>query len=108
MTMDALSIEKPLECEGAETEGSRAYFLEYKSDTERGGDTFVTLQDPTCTILTWNQRNYKTYTGTNATTTSSKGKEYAHTNSAKNAGFKILSRTESSTSSSSFYMVEFF
>lgn len=38
---------------------SEIHFLEYKSDSERGGDILVTLEDPSCAVLTRNQQNVK-------------------------------------------------
>ena len=40
---DALGAEQPLESEKEKNEGASTYFLEYESDTERGGDVFMTL-----------------------------------------------------------------
>lgn len=39
---------------------SGTYFLEYDSDSEWGGDILVTLEDPSCAILTRNQKATKT------------------------------------------------
>lgn len=33
---------------------SEIHFLEYESDSERGGDIMVTFEDPSCAVLTRN------------------------------------------------------
>lgn len=38
---------------------SEIHFLEYESNSERGGDILVTLEDPSCVVLTRNQQNVK-------------------------------------------------
>lgn len=38
---------------------SEIHFLEYELDSERGGDILVTLEDPSCVMLTRNQHSIK-------------------------------------------------
>lgn len=58
---DALTVEKTPRSEKVESESAGAYFLENEPDTERGGDVFMKLQDPACTVMTRNQRNQRPY-----------------------------------------------
>ncbi len=53
-------------------------------------------------ILTKNQRNQKSYTTPNVAMLGPKEKEHTHSDSAKNAYLKILSRIESAVSTFSF------
>ena len=52
LVKNALAIEQTPENQNVENKNSGAYFLEYESDSERGGTVFTTLQDPTCTVMT--------------------------------------------------------
>lgn len=49
---NALIEEQMIEKEDTEKGESGTYFLEYESDSERGGDIYTTLQEPACTVMT--------------------------------------------------------
>lgn len=78
------------------------YFLKYESNSERGGNIFMKLQDPTCIVMTRGQRNQKCYLATTTNMSTSKGKEHIHANPTKIIEPKILSRMESMTSTLAF------
>ena len=71
------------ENENVEGGDAGAYFLEYESDSKRGGNVFMTLQDPTCTVMTRGQRNKKLYLGASPNMSTSKVKELIHVDSTK-------------------------
>ena len=54
---NSLAVEQMPENENVEGGDAGAYFLEYESDSERGCNVFMTLQDPACTVMTKGQRN---------------------------------------------------
>lgn len=50
------------------------HFLEYESDSERGNDFLVTLEDPSCLLLTRNQQNVKPHMSSSSSVMAFKGK----------------------------------
>lgn len=107
LTRNALMAEQTIEKEGSEKGETGSYFLEYDSDSERGGDVYTTLQEPACTVMTRGQWNQKPYPGNTPTVPISKGKEHIHADLTKLTEPKILSRAEPKASTSAFDIVEF-
>ena len=49
---NVITAEQAYEEPNVESENLGTYFLEYESDSERGGTVFTTLQNPACTVMT--------------------------------------------------------
>lgn len=96
--------EAMIEKKDVEKYESGSYFLEYESDSERGGDVFTTLQEPAYTVMTRGQRNQKFYPGNTPNVSNSKGKEHVQADTMEP---KILFRAETKASASAFDIVEF-
>ena len=90
LVKNAIATEQTSEGQNVKIENLVAYFLEYESDSERGGTMFTTLQNSTCTVMTRGQRNQKPYPGNSSNTPTSKGKEPIHTDSTKFIEPRIL------------------
>lgn len=52
----------------------KIHFLEYETDSKRGGDILVTLEDPSCVVLTRNQQNMKPRMSSSSSVMAFKGK----------------------------------
>lgn len=107
LAKNALIAEQMTEKEDLEKGEPGTYFLEYESDSERGGDVYTTLQEPACTVMTRGQRNQKSSPGNTPNISNSKGKEHVHADMTKTIEPRILSRIETKASTSAFDIVEF-
>ncbi|GLJ13010.1 hypothetical protein SUGI_0203320 [Cryptomeria japonica] len=93
---------------------SGSFYFEYESDSERGGNILVTLEDPACAILTRNQPTSQLAPFANSSGANFKGKDPTSNGfsfHAKTPEVKILQRNfESKNNSSpfpSFDIIEF-
>lgn len=72
---------------------SGIHFLEYEFDSERGGDILVTLEDPSCAVLTRNQQNVKSQGAPSSFAGNFKGKEiffHSHNNDLRAQEIQLL------------------
>lgn len=102
----ALAVEQTPENERVEDRDVSAYFLEYESDSQRGGNIFITLQDPAWMIMTRGQRNGKPYIGASPDMSIPKGKEHIQSNLTKSIEPIIFSKIELGASTLAFDIVE--
>lgn len=86
---------------------SGIHFLEYESDSDRGGDILVTLGDPYCAILTRGQRQSKNISTTRFTKTVAKGKEPLNQNLENGSRVQEVQMLKCFDLDTSFNIVEF-
>lgn len=86
---------------------SGIHFPAYESNSDRGGDILVTLEDPSCVVLTRSQRPFK-YTSTpTSPETLTKSKEIMNQNYENGSKVQEVQMFKCSKSDTSFDIMEF-